>query len=97
MREATFMDNIGLNSDPQTEVHWFRGKNQVVLTGTNLSAVDRTVTLTINLKALGRRNQPKRTRSAASNTAVKCQLDGKSQVIKSMIPAGQVDAFILDW
>ena len=97
MREATFMDNIGLSSDPQTEVHWFRGKTQVVLTGANLSKTDHTVTITMDLKALRRSRLPKRAHSAATGVAAMVVLNGASLLVSAPIPAGQVDAFVLDW
>ncbi|MCC6727932.1 MAG: hypothetical protein IT208_01180 [Chthonomonadales bacterium] len=92
-----FMDDIGLSAEPAAEVHWFRDRSRALLTAHSPAASERALTLRLDTTALGRRTPPRRARAlAAGNDAPARVVDGALEVSVT-VPAGQVEAVLLEW
>ncbi len=90
-----FMDNIGLSSSPQTEVHWFRYKGQVVITVVNNNDASQDFDVRLELSQLNWKGFPSRAQALASGRYVQITRGDGYLSFTVSVPAKQVEAVLI--
>lgn len=88
-----FMDDQGLTIMPEAEAHWFSGRSRAVVTVVNAGASAQAFVL--RLASVGR--PPASARALAGDQTVATQIDEGALTLEVEVPAGQVEAVLLQW
>ena len=90
-----FMDDIGLSSFPQTEVHWFRYKDQVVITVMNNNDASQDFDVRLETSQLNWKGFPSSAQALASDRNLKITRRDGYLSFTVTVPAKQVEAVLI--
>lgn len=95
MTTGRFMDNLGLTSAPGVEVHWFKQGKSALLTVYNGGAPG-VIKLMLDDAEFGGK-APRKARALAASADVAPTREGGKLVVSVEVPAGQVEAVLVEW
>lgn len=90
-----FMDDIGLSSSPETEVHWFRDKVQAVITVVNNGDSAQVFNVRLSLSQLKWKGFPTSATALAAGEKLKLSKEDGFLTFKVSIPPHQVEAVLI--
>ncbi len=95
-RSLRFMDDVGLSVDGDAEAHWWTDGKRALVTVLNRAGAERSLELRLTA---GRTGLPRSAKALASGAAVVARADtaGAGIVLPVTVPAGQVEAILLEW